>query len=114
MLLYTFSEGSGAVVHDTGGQTPPLDLDISDESGGIWLDGGYEVQQSMNISSPLAATRVNDALIASGALTLEAVRRQDLYVVLAGLVMSSAMLVLGNLVADILLKINDPRISYER
>jgi peptide/nickel transport system permease protein len=49
-----------------------------------------------------------------GALTLEAVRRQDLYVVLAGLVMSSAMLVLGNLVADIMLKINDPRISYER
>ena len=49
-----------------------------------------------------------------GALTLEAVRRQDLYVVLAGLVMSSAMLVLGNLLADIMLKINDPRISYER
>ena len=48
-----------------------------------------------------------------GALTLEAVRRQDLYVVLAGLVMSSARLVLGNLVADILLKINDPRISYD-
>jgi peptide/nickel transport system permease protein len=49
-----------------------------------------------------------------GALTLEAVRRQDLYVVLAGLVMSSAMLVFGNLLADIMLKINDPRISYER
>lgn len=49
-----------------------------------------------------------------GALTLEAVRRQDLYVVLAGLVMSSAMLVLGNLTADILLKINDPRISYDK
>jgi peptide/nickel transport system permease protein len=49
-----------------------------------------------------------------GALTLEAVRRQDLYVVLAGLVMSSTLLVLGNLLADIMLKINDPRISYEK
>jgi peptide/nickel transport system permease protein len=49
-----------------------------------------------------------------GALTLEAVRRQDLYVVMAGLVMSSVLLVAGNLIADILLAANDPRISYER
>ena len=49
-----------------------------------------------------------------GALTLEAVRRQDLYVVMAGLVMSSALLAAGNLLADILLAANDPRISYER
>jgi peptide/nickel transport system permease protein len=48
-----------------------------------------------------------------GALTLEAVRRQDLYVVMAGLVMSSAMLAGGNLAADILLAANDPRIAYE-
>ncbi len=48
-----------------------------------------------------------------GALTLEAVRRQDLYVVMAGLVMSSALLVAGNLIADILLAANDPRISYD-
>jgi peptide/nickel transport system permease protein len=48
-----------------------------------------------------------------GALTIEAVRRQDLYVVLAGLVMSSTMLVVGNLIADLLLAANDPRISYE-
>ncbi len=48
-----------------------------------------------------------------GALTLEAVRRQDLYVVMAGLVMSSALLVGGNLLADILLAANDPRISYD-
>jgi peptide/nickel transport system permease protein len=48
-----------------------------------------------------------------GALTLEAIRRQDLYVVMAGLVMSSAMLAMGNLLADILLAVNDPRISYD-
>lgn len=48
-----------------------------------------------------------------GALTLEAVRRQDLYVVMAGLVMSSAMLAVGNLIADILLAANDPRIAYD-
>lgn len=49
-----------------------------------------------------------------GALTLEAVRRQDLYVVMAGLVMSSALLVGGNLLADVLLAANDPRISYDK
>jgi len=46
-----------------------------------------------------------------GALTLEAIRRQDLFVVMATLVMASVLLVLGNLVADILLAASDPRIK---
>lgn len=46
-----------------------------------------------------------------GSLVLEAIRRQDLYVVMATLVMGSVLLVLGNLIADILLRIADPRVS---
>jgi len=48
-----------------------------------------------------------------GALTLEALRRQDLYLVMGSVLMASTMLVLGNLVADILLALADPRIRYD-
>lgn len=46
-----------------------------------------------------------------GSLALEAIRRQDLYVVMATLVMASVLLVVGNLVADILLAVSDPRVA---
>jgi len=48
-----------------------------------------------------------------GRLMLDAVLSQDLYVVMAGLVISSLMLIGGNLIADILLALSDPRIRYE-
>jgi peptide/nickel transport system permease protein len=48
-----------------------------------------------------------------GSLTLEALRRQDLYLVMGSVMMASTMLVLGNLVADILLAVVDPRIRYD-
>jgi peptide/nickel transport system permease protein len=44
---------------------------------------------------------------------LEAVRQQDLYLVMAGLMMSAVMLIVGNLLADLLLKAVDPRINIE-
>lgn len=47
-----------------------------------------------------------------GRLMLNAVLNQDMYLVMANLVLTSALLVLGNFVADILLKINDPRIRF--
>ncbi len=46
-----------------------------------------------------------------GRLILEAVRAQDLYLVMASLMMGAAMLILGNLFADLLLKAIDPRIK---
>jgi ABC-type dipeptide/oligopeptide/nickel transport system permease component len=46
-----------------------------------------------------------------GQFIYQAVLKTDTNVVMASLVMSSAMLVLGNLLADILLKISDPRIE---
>lgn len=46
-----------------------------------------------------------------GSLTLKAVQAIDLYLVLGSLMMGAAMLILGNFLADILLKVVDPRIQ---
>ena len=48
-----------------------------------------------------------------GKLTLEAVTNQDLYLVMASLMMGATMLIVGNLFADLLLKAVDPRIKLE-
>ena len=46
-----------------------------------------------------------------GRLILEAVMKSDINLVMASLMIGSFMLVLGNLIADILLKVTDPRIK---
>lgn len=46
-----------------------------------------------------------------GRLTLQAVRAQDLYVLMASLIVGAVLLIVGNLVADLLLKVVDPRIT---
>lgn len=48
-----------------------------------------------------------------GRLILQAVTAQDLYLVMASLMMGALMLILGNLLADLLLKAVDPRIRLE-
>jgi peptide/nickel transport system permease protein len=48
-----------------------------------------------------------------GKLTLDAVNNQDLYLVMASLMMGATMLIVGNLLADLLLKAVDPRIKLE-
>ncbi|HEY9787955.1 MAG TPA: ABC transporter permease [Candidatus Obscuribacterales bacterium] len=48
-----------------------------------------------------------------GRLTLEAVLTKDMNLVMASLMLGSAMLILGNLLADVLLKFVDPRITLE-
>ena len=47
-----------------------------------------------------------------GKLMLTAVRSKDLYLAMAGLMMGSVLLIAGNLIADILLAVSDPRIRY--
>ncbi|MGM0413662.1 MAG: ABC transporter permease [Bacillota bacterium] len=47
-----------------------------------------------------------------GTLMLNAVRSKDLYLAMAGLMMGSVLLITGNLIADILLAVSDPRIRY--
>lgn len=48
-----------------------------------------------------------------GRLILQAVQAQDLYLVMASLMMGAVMLIVGNLLADLLLKAVDPRIRLE-
>jgi peptide/nickel transport system permease protein len=48
-----------------------------------------------------------------GRLTLEAVLTQDLNLVMASLMLGAVMLITGNLLADIMLKFADPRITLE-
>ncbi|PSB29873.1 ABC transporter permease [Stenomitos frigidus] len=48
-----------------------------------------------------------------GRLILQAVQAQDLYLVMASLMMGAVMLIVGNLLADLLLKAIDPRIKLE-
>lgn len=48
-----------------------------------------------------------------GRLILQAVTAQDLYLVMATLMMGAVMLIVGNLLADLLLKVVDPRIQLE-
>lgn len=47
-----------------------------------------------------------------GRLILEAVMKSDINLVMASLMMGTIMLILGNLIADILLMITDPRIRH--
>jgi peptide/nickel transport system permease protein len=48
-----------------------------------------------------------------GRLTLEAVMKNDMNLVMAALMLGATMLILGNLLADILLKFADPRITLQ-
>ena len=48
-----------------------------------------------------------------GKLILEAVTAQDLYLVMASLMMGAVMLILGNLLADLALSVVDPRIRLQ-
>ncbi|MEM6452871.1 MAG: ABC transporter permease [Cyanobacteria bacterium P01_D01_bin.105] len=49
-----------------------------------------------------------------GTLTLEAVQKQDLYLIMASLVLGAVMLIIGNLLADLTLSFVDPRIKLSR
>jgi len=48
-----------------------------------------------------------------GQVMLEAVRSQDLFLVMGSMLMGGLLLVMGNLVADVLLAIVDPQVSYQ-
>lgn len=48
-----------------------------------------------------------------GKMMLTAVRSKDLYLAMAGLMIGSVLLIAGNLIADVLLAISDPRIRYD-
>ena len=45
--------------------------------------------------------------------TIDAILTQDQYLVMGAVVMASLVLIIGNLIADLLLAVADPRISYD-
>ncbi len=48
-----------------------------------------------------------------GRITLDAILSQDQYLVMGSVLMASVVLIIGNLIADVLLAIADPRIAYD-
>ena len=48
-----------------------------------------------------------------GTVMLAAVRSQDLFLVMGSAMTGGVLLILGNLFADVLLAVVDPRISYQ-
>jgi len=68
---------------------------------------GYELS---GILSGAALVEVVTNWPGMGRLILDAVMAQDLYLVMASLLIGGALLIIGNLVADILLAVVDPRI----
>ncbi|MCP4652763.1 MAG: ABC transporter permease [Candidatus Omnitrophica bacterium] len=49
-----------------------------------------------------------------GVVMLDAVRSQDLYLVMGSMVMGAVFLIVGNLLADVMLAYFDPRIRYDK
>ena len=71
---------------------------------------GYE------ISGLLAGAALVEAVMSwpgLGLMLLDAVQAEDLYLAVGSLVMGTVLLIIGNLIADILLAISDPRIRFE-
>ncbi len=70
---------------------------------------GYE------LSGLLAGAALVENVVAwpgLGRLLLEAVQNRDIYVAMGSFVMATVMLILGNLIADLLLALTDPRIKF--
>jgi peptide/nickel transport system permease protein len=71
---------------------------------------GYEIA---HLISGAAFVEIIFSWPGLGNLMLQAVLGTDLNLVMAGLVIGSGMLLLGNLIADLLLAVADPRIKLE-
>ncbi|MCS6804539.1 MAG: ABC transporter permease [Acidobacteriota bacterium] len=71
---------------------------------------GYSIG---NLLSGSALVETVMAWPGMGKLTVEAVLSRDMYVVMASVMVASAMLIVGNLIADVLLGLNDPRAKLE-
>ena len=68
--------------------------------------------QFSSLLSGAALTEIIVGWPGLGQVTLEAVRKQDLYLVMGSMIIGGILLIVGNLIADILLACFDPRIRY--
>ncbi|MFP4418529.1 MAG: ABC transporter permease [Chitinispirillaceae bacterium] len=69
---------------------------------------GYEFSALL---SGAALTEIITSWPGLGSVMLEAVRSQDLFLVMGNMMMGGTMLIIGNLIADVLLAWSDPRIK---
>ncbi len=72
LALYTFEEGSGNTVYDVGGVGAPLNLTVETPGTVQWGSGTLTMSGAARIASPGAATKLHDAITATGAFTVEA------------------------------------------
>lgn len=73
LVLYTFSEGSGAQINDYSGIGMPLNLLIDDESAISWIDGGgLAINQPTVIRSMGIADKIIDVVALTNSITIEA------------------------------------------
>ncbi len=71
---------------------------------------GYSLS---GLLSGAALTEIITGWPGLGSVMLQAVRSQDLFLVMGSMLMGAVLLIAGNLVADILLAWSDPRIQYK-
>jgi hypothetical protein len=71
-VLYGFNEGSGSTVADVSGVGTPLNLTVGAPANVSWLTGGLSIDAPTLIQSSTTATKVINAVEASGAVTVEA------------------------------------------
>lgn len=72
---------------------------------------GYELGTLLSGAALVEAVMQLQGL---GSLMLEAVRALDVYLVMGSVMMGSGLLLIGNLLADLGLRLVDPRIDFER
>jgi hypothetical protein len=72
VLLYTFDEGGGSVVHDVSGVPPALDLVAAEPGNLAWGPGALRITDSTILDNPDPATKLVDACTESGNITIEA------------------------------------------
>lgn len=72
VALYRFDEGEGQIIHDSSSAESPLDLVIEVPGAVVWTSTGLRVDSSGLIASPGNATKIVDACVTSGELTVEA------------------------------------------
>ena len=71
-VLYLFEEGSGSTVGDSSGTGSPVDLVIGDPAAVTWGAGSLTLDGATVVSSVAPASGVNNAIAASGEITIEA------------------------------------------
>ncbi len=69
---YHFDEGSGALVQDTSGVSPAMDLNIENTGAVNWLPGGLSISSPTLLATSGPATRITQSIQASHEITVEA------------------------------------------